>query len=145
MRGILNWVSDRYNNSNIIVFENGVSVPGETEMPIAEAVHDKFRVNFYKGYIQNAMNAVTLDGVNLKGYFAWSVMDNFEWADGYSVRFGMTYVEYSNNQKRYLKDSLIWYSQFTRQGYSPDVNLDIKNLELHQREISQNQQFEALQ
>ena len=43
-------------------------------------------------------------------------MDNFEWADGYSTRFGMTYVDYKNNQKRYIKDSLIWYTQFTRTG-----------------------------
>ena len=84
-------------------------------MSIADAVHDKFRVNFYKGYIQNAINAVTLDGVNLKGYFGWSLMDNFEWNDGYEVRFGMTYVDF-RDQKRYMKDSLIWYAQMTKQG-----------------------------
>ena len=91
-------------------------------MPLAEAVHDSFRLNFYKGYIQNAIDAITIDGVRLFGYFAWSLMDNFEWADGYSTRFGMTYVDYENNQKRYVKDSLIWYSQFTRTG---DINFKI--------------------
>jgi beta-glucosidase len=79
-------------------------------MSLTDAVHDSFRLDFYKGYIQNAIEAITIDGVNLKGYFAWSLMDNFEWADGYSTRFGMVYVDYKNNQKRYVKDSLIWYS-----------------------------------
>lgn len=66
-------------------------------MPISEAIHDTFRVNFYKDYIQNAIEAMTTDGVDLRGYFAWSLMDNFEWADGYSTRFGMTYVDYKDN------------------------------------------------
>jgi len=88
-------------------------------MPISEAVHDTFRVNFYKDYIKSLIDAITLDGINVKGYFGWSLMDNFEWADGYSVRFGMTYVDYKDNQKRYIKDSLIWYSSFSKTG---DIN-----------------------
>ena len=65
-------------------------------------------------------------------------MDNFEWADGYNTRFGMTYVDYPNNQKRYLKDSIIWYSQFTRQGSSPNVNFEFNNSfeHIHQRDVS---------
>ena len=116
IRGILNWIDKRYSHPIIYVFENGVSVPHENEMPIAEALHDTFRTDYYKGYIQNALDAITIDGVDLSGYFAWSLMDNFEWADGYSTRFGMTYVDYKDNQKRYIKDSLVWYSQFTRTG-----------------------------
>jgi hypothetical protein len=76
--------------------------------------------------------------VNLGGYFGWSLLDNFEWADGYSTRFGMTYVDYKDNQKRYMKDSLIWYSQFTRQGRSPSVNFEFNNPydELYKREAN---------
>jgi beta-glucosidase len=116
LRGILKWIDKRYNHPIIYVFENGVSVPKENDMPIQEAINDTFRVNFYKDYIQNAIEAMTTDGVDLRGYFAWSLMDNFEWADGYSTRFGMTYVDYKDNQKRYIKDSLAWYSQFTKTG-----------------------------
>jgi len=50
IRGCLNWVSNRYNFPKIFVFENGVSVPNESEMKIADALHDQFRVDFYKGY-----------------------------------------------------------------------------------------------
>ena len=114
IRGVLNWVSDRYNFTEIYMFENGVSVPKESEMPIALAVHDDFRVDMYRNYISNLIDAATLDGVKVNSYFAWSLVDNFEWADGYNTRFGLTYVDYKNNQKRYIKDSFIWYSMFTQ-------------------------------
>ena len=97
LRGVLNWVSNRYNQPLIYLFENGVSVPNENDMPISQAVHDDFRVDFYRNYINNAIDAITVDGVNLKSYFGWSLLDNFEWADGYRTRFGMTYVDYKNN------------------------------------------------
>ena len=139
MRDILNWIDKRYNHPLIYVFENGVSVPNENQMKIADAVHDNFRIDFYKGYIENAIDAITLDGVNLGAYFGWSLMDNFEWADGYSTRFGMTYVDYANNQQRYIKDSIIWYSQFTRQA-ATNANVNFKFThdftDLKKREVS---------
>ena len=54
------------------------------------------------------------DGVDVRGYFAWSLMDNFEWTAGYAIRFGLTYVDYKNNQKRYLKDSALWYRDWIK-------------------------------
>jgi len=63
LRGILKWIDKRYSTSstkqNIIIFENGVSVPNENNLPIADAVRDTFRVNYYKNYIQNMISAVT--------------------------------------------------------------------------------------
>jgi beta-glucosidase len=50
------------------------------------------------------------DGVDLRGYFVWSLLDNFEWANGYSKRFGLVYVDYAA-QQRILKDSATWYAQ----------------------------------
>lgn len=59
--------------------ENGVPVPHESEKPLQEALRDNFRLDYYAGYIEGVCRAVADDGVNLTGYYAWSLMDNFEW------------------------------------------------------------------
>lgn len=51
-------------------------------------------------------------GSNLKGYFIWSMLDNFEWDAGYTLRFGLVYVDYTNNFKRIPKKSAAWYRDF---------------------------------
>lgn len=91
----------------IIITENGmcahdwVSVDGK--------VHDPNRIDFMYRYIREMKKAVE-DGVDVIGYFAWSLMDNFEWAKGYFDRFGMVYVDYKT-QQRIIKDSGYWYKQ----------------------------------
>jgi len=52
------------------------------------------------------------DGANVKGYFAWSLIDNFEWTNGYTMRFGIYFVDYNNDIKRYPKMSGIWFKNF---------------------------------
>lgn len=71
------------------------------------AVHDADRVDFMKKYLK-MLNRSISEGVDVRGYFAWSLMDNFEWADGYTERFGLVYVDYET-QKRTLKDSALFY------------------------------------
>ena len=63
----------RYHPGEIYVTENGVDVPNENSLLLADALNDTFRVNFYQGYVQAAQQAVN-DGVPLKGYFAWSLL-----------------------------------------------------------------------
>lgn len=50
----------------------------------------------------------------MKGYFAWSLLDNFKWSDSYTVRFGIYYVDYKNGLKRYPKLSALWFKNFLR-------------------------------
>ena len=70
-------------------------------------VHDFARVDFYKKYLKELKRSID-EGTDIRGYFAWSFMDNFEWADGYSERFGLVYVDYAT-QKRTIKDSGYFY------------------------------------
>ncbi|KFA81498.1 hypothetical protein S40288_03308 [Stachybotrys chartarum IBT 40288] len=104
-RDLLVWLSKRYNYPKIYVTENGTSIKGENDMPREQILEDDFRLNYYDSYVKALANAYTLDGINVGGYFAWSLLDNFEWAEGYETRFGVTYVDYENGQKRYPKKS----------------------------------------
>ncbi|GAB4820729.1 hypothetical protein N2152v2_007775 [Parachlorella kessleri] len=108
-RAALTWAYNRYENLPVTVTENGVDVPNEDAMPLAESLCDTFRVDFFRQYLGNASLAKTQDGVDLQGYFAWSLMDNFEWPDGYSKRFGIVHVDYPT-QNRYYKASALWLS-----------------------------------
>lgn len=114
IRAQLEYVNDRYRPTSIMVTENGVDVPGEDNLPLDKALDDTFRVDFYRAYIGNVAAAVVESGVPVKGYFAWSLLDNYEWADGYSRRFGLTYVDYAT-QKRYSKQSAKWFTSLFQQ------------------------------
>eukprot|EP00008_Paramoeba_atlantica_P013125 CAMPEP_0201476092 /NCGR_PEP_ID=MMETSP0151_2-20130828/1377_1 /ASSEMBLY_ACC=CAM_ASM_000257 /TAXON_ID=200890 /ORGANISM="Paramoeba atlantica, Strain 621/1 / CCAP 1560/9" /LENGTH=497 /DNA_ID=CAMNT_0047856373 /DNA_START=96 /DNA_END=1589 /DNA_ORIENTATION=+ len=109
-RKLLNYVHTRY-GSSILVTENGVSVPDENSLSLEDVLNDTFRLHYYQDYLENLALAIQ-DGAKVRGYFAWSLMDNFEWGDGYSTRFGMTYVDYENNQARHPKRSAEWYRDF---------------------------------
>ena len=89
----------------ILISENGMADP-DTVTPDG-AVHDRRRIAFIREYLGNLKQAAK-DGIPLLGYLHWSVMDNFEWAEGYDPRFGLVYVDYAT-QKRILKDSAAVY------------------------------------
>ncbi|KAK7747110.1 hypothetical protein SLS62_009165 [Diatrype stigma] len=104
-RGLINWLSKRYGYPTIYVTENGTSIKGENDLSPPAILNDTFRVDYYENYVNALAQAVSEDGCNVKGYMAWSLMDNFEWAEGYETRFGSTFVDYDNNQKRTPKKS----------------------------------------
>ncbi|TCL62559.1 beta-glucosidase [Hydrogenispora ethanolica] len=89
----------------IIITENGLS---NTDWVYLDGkVHDPQRVDFLTRYIRQFQRAAE-DGVDAMGYFCWSFMDNFEWAEGYNERFGLVYVDFTS-KNRIIKDSGIWY------------------------------------
>lgn len=99
---------DKYEGiKKIIVTENGCAFHDEVE---GGRVHDHQRKKFYQDYIRNVLRAKK-EGVNVQGYFAWSLLDNFEWAEGYKARFGLVHVDFES-QKRTLKDSGLWFKEF---------------------------------
>lgn len=91
----------------IYITENGTS--GTDWVSLDGKVHDAFRTDFIHRYLLQLKKAAE-DGVEIRGYFHWSLMDNFEWADGYSKRFGLIYVDYQT-QKRTIKDSAYFYRE----------------------------------
>jgi len=72
-------------------------------------VHDPQRIDFMRRYLLELERAAR-DGVDVRGYLTWTIMDNFEWNQGYRLRFGITYVDYPT-QRRILKDSAYWYRE----------------------------------
>mmetsp|Transcript_60899 Transcript_60899/g.178023 ORF Transcript_60899/g.178023 Transcript_60899/m.178023 type:complete len:514 (-) Transcript_60899:101-1642(-) len=93
----------------ILVTENGCAVADDD---VAVAVKDTFRVEFLQGYVAQLHKAIAA-GADVRAYFAWSLLDNFEWALGYSKRFGMVHVDYKT-QKRTLKASAKMFSEVAK-------------------------------
>ena len=125
LRKLLNWVNLRYGNPDIFVTEGGWSLPADSA---AEAQHVLDRTGYYANYTSEILNSIVEDGVNVKGYFAWSLMDNFEWERGYVERFGVIFNDFAfgtdentaanqthqptaGSQVRTPKDSACWLSQ----------------------------------
>ncbi|MCC6725854.1 MAG: beta-glucosidase [Saprospiraceae bacterium] len=93
----------------IIVTENGAAFPDVVENG---AVHDSLRLKFYQDYLAKVLQAKQ-EGAPIEGYFCWSFMDNFEWAEGYKPRFGLIHVDY-DSQLRTVKDSGKWFQDFLK-------------------------------
>ncbi|MEO7485997.1 MAG: family 1 glycosylhydrolase, partial [Ferruginibacter sp.] len=101
---LLQWIAERYNNPAIFITENGCAFDDQL---INGQVNDIERIDFFKGYISAIGEAIDA-GVQVKGYFIWSLLDNFEWASGYSKKFGIHYVE-EGSLNRIPKTSAMWY------------------------------------
>ena len=89
----------------LYITENGCAVADKLE---GDAVHDQARIDYLKAHFGAMLDALE-QGVDLRGYYEWTMLDNFEWAWGYAKRFGLVYVDYAT-QARYPKDSAHWYA-----------------------------------
>ncbi|XP_010519733.1 PREDICTED: myrosinase 5-like [Tarenaya hassleriana] len=109
LRDILEYIKDNYGNPPVFVTENGYD--DEANLPIEKTLNDVGRISYHCSHLCFLRCAI-LNGSNVNGYFAWSLLDNYEFVDGYSVRFGMNYVNFSNVADRRPKRSASWYTQF---------------------------------
>ncbi|GJM96337.1 hypothetical protein PR202_ga13161 [Eleusine coracana subsp. coracana] len=105
MYGVVNYLKEKYSNPTIIISENGMDQPGN--LTHEEYLHDTARIDFYKNYLTELKRGID-DGANVVAYFAWSLLDNFEWLSGYTSKFGIVYVDFKT-LKRYPKDSAYWF------------------------------------
>jgi beta-glucosidase len=100
-------ISRDYNRPVIEITESGCSY---NDGPDASgAIHDRRRIEYHRQYLAALARAIA-DGADVRGYHAWSLLDNFEWAEGFSQRFGLTYVDFKT-QQRTIKDSGRWYGK----------------------------------
>jgi beta-glucosidase len=111
----------KYNSYNnmppLMVTENGAAF---TDVMYNGKVHDPKRIKYLKDNISQVLRAKR-EGVNVTGYFVWTFLDNFEWAEGYYPRFGLVHVDFET-QKRTIKSSGSWYAEFLRNATVEIVN-----------------------
>lgn len=100
-------IKSEYTKLPLYITENGAAF--DDKVTEDNKVHDIERINFIKAHLKVIQKFIE-GGGSLKGYYLWSFMDNFEWAFGYSKRFGMVYVNY-DTQERIMKDSAVWYKK----------------------------------
>jgi beta-glucosidase len=100
-----------YGNPVIFITENGAVYKDVFK---ARGIDDQQRIRYIESHLQMVAQAIE-QGVNVQGYFVWSLMDNFEWAEGYAKRFGIVYTDYAT-QKRIPKASYHWYQKVIRAG-----------------------------
>lgn len=96
----------------IYITENGTACPDV--LTEDGHVHDNDRIAYLYDYLAEVYRAIQ-DGADIRGYYCWSLMDNFEWGAGYSMRFGLQYVDYPT-QRRIFKDSACWYQRVIARG-----------------------------
>jgi beta-glucosidase len=92
----------------IEITENGASY--NTAPDANGKINDMSRIEYLRGHLRAVARAIR-DGVPVRAYHCWSLMDNFEWAEGYSQRFGLVYVNFADKQQRTIKESGRWYAK----------------------------------
>ena len=101
-----------YDKPVLEVTENGCSYGDSPD--VHGRIPDQRRIEFTRGYL-SAMGRAIKDGADIRGYHHWSLLDNFEWAEGYTERFGIVYVDF-RDQRRIIKDSGHWYAKLAASG-----------------------------
>ncbi|KAK4741001.1 hypothetical protein SAY87_024589 [Trapa incisa] len=104
------YIKEQYKNPDIVISENGMDDPGN--LTLSEGIRDTKRVSYYRSYLTELKAAIN-EGANVTGYFAWSLLDNFEWLSGYTSRFGIVYVNYKD-LSRHPKLSAHWFKELLK-------------------------------
>ncbi|KAH7857967.1 hypothetical protein Vadar_018413 [Vaccinium darrowii] len=113
IRSLMNYIREKYDNPPVIITENGMDDPNSLFISLKNALKDEKRIKYHHDYLSNVLASIKEDGCNVKGYFVWSLLDNWEWASGFNSRYGLYFVDYHDKlKKRYPKDSATWFKTF---------------------------------
>ncbi|XP_030487687.2 beta-glucosidase 46 [Cannabis sativa] len=110
LENIIMYIKERYNNIPMFITENGYGYKDKPNLNVEDSLNDVERVEYMASYL-SALASTIRKGADVRGYFAWSLLDNFEWRDGYSVRFGLYHVDFGTLTRR-PRFSAIWYRDF---------------------------------
>lgn len=122
------YLKDRYNNTPMFITENGYGEENKSNATIEDFLLDIERVEYMKSYLDSLATAIR-KGADVRGYFVWSLLDNFEWIFGYTKRFGLYHVDYTT-LKRTPKLSATWLKQFIAKHISNNSIFPDKNEKL---------------
>lgn len=114
LTALLTWLHKEYHGVPLYVTENGAAFP---DTMVDGAVHDPDRIEYVAAHMDAVFDAIDA-GADVRGYFYWSLLDNFEWAWGYGQRFGLVYVDYET-QRRVVKSSGRWYAEAIAGAIAP--------------------------
>ncbi|OIV94197.1 hypothetical protein TanjilG_28136 [Lupinus angustifolius] len=128
IRSLMNYIRLKYGNLPIFITESGLPDLSTRLIPVRHAyfyLNDLQRIRYHSSYLPSLLASIK-DGCNVKGYFVWALLDNWEWDNGYSARTGLYYVDYTDNLKRYPKKSAVWYKNFLKPTVEGAVKEDRK-------------------
>ncbi|KAL8153864.1 hypothetical protein V2J09_011624 [Rumex salicifolius] len=109
---LLRYINEKYNNPYIFITENGMGDANNgTLAEDPTALNDRVRIGYHRDHLSYLLKSIK-EGANVGGYFVWTLLDDFEWNSGYTVRFGFNFVDFKNGLKRYPKDSFYWFKKF---------------------------------
>ncbi|KAM7506885.1 hypothetical protein LguiA_017338 [Lonicera macranthoides] len=113
LKELLLYIKDKYDNPLIYITENGFVDKDDPTQSLEKALDDPDRIMYIHDHLLRLKEAIDESKANVKGYFAWSIMDNFEWGEGFEMRFGLYYVDYKDGLfTRHPKLSAKWYTHF---------------------------------
>ncbi|KAM4107570.1 hypothetical protein ACB094_04G155800 [Castanea mollissima] len=113
LQKLLEFVNHNYRKPTIYITENGIPEKRDDSLELTEALKDPHRINNTIQHLHK-IHAAMKNGVNVKGYFHWTLFDDFEWREGYSVRNGLYYIDFKDNLKRIPKHSALWLKDFLK-------------------------------
>ncbi|GAV78258.1 Glyco_hydro_1 domain-containing protein [Cephalotus follicularis] len=112
------YIRKKYNNPSIYITENGVIEKRNPSLTLQEALNDSLRISFFSQHLSYLSTSIK-KGADVRAYYAWSFLDDFEWELGYTIQMGLTYVDFKDGFKRYFKNSALWFNKFLQKE---DVN-----------------------
>ncbi|XP_039113976.1 beta-glucosidase 25 isoform X2 [Dioscorea cayenensis subsp. rotundata] len=120
---LMSYIRKNYGHTPVIITENGMDDANSPFIALDKALQDDKRINYHNDYLSNLHAAIREEGCDIRGYFVWSLLDNWEWNSGYTVRFGLYFIDYKNNLTRIPKDSAYWFKNFLGKSAPRKANM----------------------